>query len=287
MSGIATLPTLERAKRLPWGLWIRQVWSILRLEGKKNTLGKRLFAVYILALAPVILLGIRAVLPLHQNELGNVGEASVIFAVLFQFFILRFVVFLGCVGIFTTLFRGEVLEKTLHYYLLTPVRREILVIGKYLSGVVLASVLFGGSTFISYILLYLPFGRDYTREFFLNGVGFSHLWSYVAITVLACLGYGAVFLLMGLLFRNPKVPAAVVFGRESINFLLPSFLRKISIIHYLMSITPVSAPPGPLAIIVEPTSPWISVPGLLVLTAVAIIVATLKIRNLEFTYGAD
>ena len=27
-------------------------------------------------------------------------------------------------GIFSNLFRGEMLEKTLHYYFLTPIRRE-------------------------------------------------------------------------------------------------------------------------------------------------------------------
>ena len=37
-------------------------------------------------------------------------------------------------GIFSNLFRGEMLEKTLHYYYLTPLRRELLVAGKYLGG---------------------------------------------------------------------------------------------------------------------------------------------------------
>jgi len=41
-------------------------------------------------------------------------------------------------GIFSNLFRGEMLEKTLHYYFLTPMRREMLVAGKYLAGLVVA-----------------------------------------------------------------------------------------------------------------------------------------------------
>ena len=33
---------------------------------------------------------------------------------------------------------------------------------------------------------------------------------YLGITVLACIGYGAVFLTLGLFFRNPMLPAAAV-----------------------------------------------------------------------------
>ena len=57
-----------------------------------------------------------------------------VFAAMFQFFYLRAAIFFGCMGIFSNLFRGEMLEKTLHYYYLTPMRRELLVAGKYLAG---------------------------------------------------------------------------------------------------------------------------------------------------------
>ena len=53
--------------------------------------------------------------------------------------------FFGCVGIFTNLFRGEMLDKSLHFYLLTPVRREILLAGKYLAGLLATVVIFTAS----------------------------------------------------------------------------------------------------------------------------------------------
>ena len=43
-------------------------------------------------------------------------------------------------GIFSNLFRGEMLEKTLHYYFLTPMRREMLVAGKYLAGLIVGTI---------------------------------------------------------------------------------------------------------------------------------------------------
>jgi ABC-type multidrug transport system permease subunit len=81
----------------------------------------------------------------------SLGEDSVVFAALFHFFFLRCGIFFGCMGIFSNLFRGEMLEKTLHYYYLTPLRRELLVAGKYLAGLASALVLFVGSTAISFL----------------------------------------------------------------------------------------------------------------------------------------
>ena len=66
------------------------------------------------------------------------------FAGIFQFFYLRIAIFFGCVGIFVNLFRGEMLDKSLHYYLLAPIRREVLLAGKFVSGLVAAITIFAG-----------------------------------------------------------------------------------------------------------------------------------------------
>ena len=39
-----------------WSLWLRQIAAVMRLELKKNFLGKRSVLVYLLALMPVFLL---------------------------------------------------------------------------------------------------------------------------------------------------------------------------------------------------------------------------------------
>ncbi len=280
-------PTEESWRDWPWALWYRQTMAILRLEIKRNFLGRRLIAVYFLSLAPISLLVLRALLPLHESELGNPGKASVVFAILYQAFTLRLAIFFGCVAIFTNLFRGEVMEKTLHYYLLSPVQREVLVLGKYLSGVISAITFFGLSTAACYFLLYAPYGWTFMEEHFTKGPGMSHLFAYLVVSLLACLGYGAVFLGIGLYVRNPIVPAGLILIWESFNFLLPPILQKISVIHYLQSICPVSLPAGPLAIMTEPTSPWISVPGLLGVIILVILASSLRVKTLEITYGTD
>ncbi|RPJ56640.1 MAG: ABC transporter permease [Acidobacteria bacterium] len=271
----------------PLSFWLQQILAIMRLETKKSFVGRRLVAVYFLALAPVALLVIRAVAPLDPHELGTPGEAGMVFAVVFQTFVLRFSIFFGCMSIFTNLFRREVMERTLHFYLLSPVKREVLVVGKYFSGLIAAVTFFVGSTVACLLLVYLPYGTKYMDDFFMEGAGTEHLVTYASVAAMACIGYGAVFLLVGLYFRNPIFPAGLLLGWETINFLLPSFLQKISVVHYLQSMCPVPLPLGPLAIITEPTSAWVSVPGFIGLTILVILASAMQVRRLEVTYGTD
>jgi hypothetical protein len=44
---------------------------------------------------------------------------------------------------------------------------------------------------------------------------------------------------------------------------------------------------GPFAVLVEPTPAWISVPSLLVFTAVVLFLASLHIRRMEISYAGD
>jgi hypothetical protein len=126
-----------------------------------------------------------------------------------------------------------------------------------------------------------------SMRFFFEGVGLRHLFSYLAVTVLACIGYGAVFLIVGLFFRNPIIPGMLLYGWEWINFLLPPGLKKVSVIHYLQSLVPVTMSEGPFAVLVEPTPAWISVPSLLLFTGVVLFLASRYIRRMEISYAGD
>ena len=65
------------------------------------------------------------------SNLLNFDEDRTIFAGIFQFFYLRLAIFFGCLGMFMYLFRGEMSNRTLHYWFLAPARREVLLVGKY------------------------------------------------------------------------------------------------------------------------------------------------------------
>ena len=209
------------------------------------------------------------------------------FVNIFDALILRSVVFFGSTWIFMNLFRGEVVDRSLHYYFLAPLRREVLVAAKYIAGMVAAAVLFSFSTLGSIFFLYYARGYPANIDFLLDGGGWQQILAYEAITLLACLGYGAIFMFIGLFFRNPIIPGLVVYGWEWINFLLPPLLKKISIIHYLESHLPIPVDEGPFATIVAPTAVWISVPSLLIFTGLVLTLTAIRIRRMEIRYGME
>jgi|SRR5579864_4695538 len=274
----------------PWSLWRAQVLAILRLEIKKNFLARRGLWVYLLALGPVVLFGGHSLVMLRHGRACDLGRDNLIFATVFQFFYLRLAVFFGCVGVFMNLFRGEMLEKSLHYYLLAPVRREVLLAGKYLAGVITTSVIFCTSTALSLAVLYLHFHPSVVEQY-MNGGGLGHVFAYVGTTALACIGYGGVFLVMSFLFRNPIIPAAVVLVWESLNPFLPAVLKKLSVIFYLQSLSPLQPPVKGdwafLAVLANPTPAYLAIPGLLLVTAAGLFLAARQVQKLEINYGAE
>jgi len=265
-------------------LWSRQIGAILRLELKKNFFGKRSVLVYLLAMLPVgLLILVEAINPLGRSA----DQLFTIFSIFYNSMILRTVVFFGCAWIFMNLFRGEIVDRSLHYYFLSSVRREVLVTGKYLSGLLTSIVLFTTVTIVSMVIVFFSHQYSASTRFFIDGAGMEHLFWYVLITVLACIGYGAFFLVIGLFMRNPIIPSLLLYGWEWINFLLPPLLKKISVIHYLNSLVPVPVSEGPFAVVAEPTPAWISIPGLLIVTALVLIAAGTRIRRMEVRYGSD
>ena len=280
-------PNLSRARASSWSLWTRQTLAILRLEIRKNFLSRRALLLYLIAAAPLGLLSLFALFRMPSDDAGSFGELSIAFAAVYGGLILRTLVFFGCAWVFMNLFRGEVVDRSLHYYFLAPVRREVLVVGKYLSGLIATVLLFSITTIGSMLILYFSIYPSESSRYFFEGAGLGHLLTYLGVTILACIGYGAVFLLVGLFFRNPIIPGLLLYGWEWLNFLLPPFLKKISVIHYLQSLVPVPMPEGPFAVLVEPTPAWISVPSLLLFTGVVLFLASLHIRRMEISYAGD
>jgi ABC-type transport system involved in multi-copper enzyme maturation permease subunit len=280
--------SFDQIQRLPWSLWWTQVLAVIRLELRKSFFGRRSWWIYFLALVPALLATGHSLIMWHKGEWNHaIGFDSQIFAGIFQFGYVRLGIYFGCVILFSNLFRGELLARTLHYYFLAPIRREVLAAGKFLSSLVAATVLFTGSVVLAYLAIFMHFG-DHFEEYLFQGGGLAQLGSYVAVTMLACLGYGAVFLLMGLLFRNPMFLAALVMVWEGINAFLPPLLKKFSIIFYLKSLCPVpiteSGGLAFLAIEADPAPAWLAIPGLLALAVLTLVYSGYQARRLEISY---
>jgi ABC-type transport system involved in multi-copper enzyme maturation permease subunit len=270
-------------------LWMRQMAAVMRLELKRTAFSKRGWWIYCLAAGPVFISLMHWLVESRRHSATHtVGEDSVIFAGMFLLFFLRGSLFFGAMGIFSNLFRGEMLEKTLHYYYLTPIRRELLVAGKYAAGLTVSLMLFLPSTALTFLLLGRHFGPAWT-DYLVHGPGLSQLGSYLLVTALACIGYGAVFLVCGQITKNPMIAAAVVWVWEGLNPFLPSLLKKISVVFYLKSLCPVEVPVPPpfsiLAVETDPAAAWIAVPGLLTVALILLIYAAVSARQGEISYG--
>ena len=272
----------------PWRLWSRQVATVTRMELRKTLFRWRGVWLYLLALAPVVIIGGHAFFDRHQND--RLNEDVQVLAGIFQFYYLRVAIFFGCLGLFTRLIRGEMVERSLHYYLLSPVRRELLIVGKFLAGAITAIFVFGTAIFLSTALMYLHHGAK-GMQYLTEGAGGYHMKAYLGIMALACLGYGAVFLALSMMFKNPIVPGMVLFGWEALNPILPELMQKASVIYYLRHLVPVSIPAegffALLTVVTEPVPAWVATVGVIGVTLAVLIFACYRVRSLEISYTTD
>jgi ABC-type transport system involved in multi-copper enzyme maturation permease subunit len=282
------LEFLRNLARQPWGLWWMQARRMTRIELRRNLFSWKAGWVYFLAFVPTFIIAIHLMADTHPPFM--MGEDTSVLATIVQLYYVRLGVFFGCLGIFSRLIRGEMIERSLHFYLLSPVRREILLLAKFAAGSISAVLLFGSAVLADFALMYAAFGAA-GREYVFSGPGFGQLQAYLGIVVLACLGYGAVFLLLSMIFRNPTPAAMLVLGWETINPVLPSLLQKISVASYLRHLMPVTVNvQGIFALLTvqtEPVSAWVAVMGLLTLIAVVLVYSCYRMRTLEIRYISE
>jgi ABC-type transport system involved in multi-copper enzyme maturation permease subunit len=278
----------DRLARLPWGLWWIQARRLTLIELRRNLISWRASWIYFLAFAPTLIIFVHMLIDGHSPS--SMGEDTVILAGIVQLYYIRLGVFFGCLGIFSRLIRGEMVERSLHYYLLSPVRREVLLAAKFAAGSISALAIFVTAIVADFLLMYSGYGSA-GRDYMLSGAGLGQLEAYVVVIALACLGYGAVFLLLSMTFRNPMPAAMLVLGWEAINPVMPSLLQKISVASYLRHLMPVSVPAeGVFALLTvetEPVSGWVAAIGLLVLIAAVLTYSCFRIRRLEIRYTTE
>ena len=228
------------------------------------------------------------------RRLINFEEDRMIFAAIFQEFYLRLAIFFGCLGIFMYLFRGEMSNRTLHFWLLAPARREVLLAGKYAAGLMASAAIFGGGALLTMGAMIWPQDSVEIQSWW-NAGGAGHVFWYAAAAALGCVGYGSVFLAVGLYLRNPIIPAAVLLVWEGINGILPHALQKMSILYYLQSLCPVPVPidndaPALIRLLAAPAAPASrpgAILGLVLLTAFVLWIGGRAVRRMQISYGTD
>ena len=267
-------------------VWTRQLRVVFKIELFKSIFSKRTLSTLLLSLLPTLLI-ILISFNKRTPTGPSIGQMREIFGYIFSVYILAAVIFLGSAIHFTAAFRGEILQRNLHYYFLTPIRRELLVLGKFSANLVSSLVVISVAVISGYLLMYLPFGANQLMNDLSAGIVLGQIAAYLGIALLACMSYGAVFMTTGLLFRSPLIPVAVVAGWEAANFFMPPFLKMFSIIHYLKGLLPIPLNEGVIAIIVAPPPARVSIIGMVSLTAIALLVSSYILKRLEIRYTEE
>ena len=234
---------------------------------------------------------------LRDRNIGRLldfQEDRMVFAGIFQYFYLRLSIFFGGLGMFMYLFRGEMSNRSLHFWFLAPARREVLLTGKYLAGLIASAVIFGGGALLTLAAMIWPHDAVEVQAYW-NAGGLGHVFWYAVAAALGCVGYGSVFLAVGLYVRNPIIPAAVLLAWEGASGILPPVLQKVSILHYLQSLCPVPAPmdndaPTLIRLLAAPAAPTSrpgAILGMLLLTALVLWIAGRAVRRMEISYGTE
>jgi len=179
----------------------------------------------LLALVTRLTLSGSAVVQINGRQIGS----ETVFSTAITLLYLRFIV--PAIGVFygTSLIADEVEDKTITYLFIRPIPRGAIVLGKYLAYVLCVTSVVLPSAAVVFMVM-VPF-QDMAPLFgsFVRDLG---------VLALGLAAYGAVFLWAGALFRRPLVGGLLfVFGWEQLAAVLPGYLRRLTIAHYLQADT--------------------------------------------------
>jgi ABC-type transport system involved in multi-copper enzyme maturation permease subunit len=211
-------------------LWSRRTVFLLLVTG----------APVFLALVARLVQG-SGVVPLRVN--GAAVDGGSIFGMMIWVFFLRFIV--PVLGVFygTSLMADEVEDRTLTYLFTRPIRRGAVLVGKYLAYVVCTTLVVLPSVVLVYFLL-VPL-REVARTF-------PAFAADLGLLALGLAAYGALFALVGAALKRPLVSGLVfVFGWEQIALLVPGYVKRLTVAHYVQGLVPHAMPSEGIASVLQ------------------------------------
>jgi len=179
--------------------------------------------------------------PLRVNgvQVDAVSMFGAIIWILFLWFIVPVLgVFYG-----TSLIADEVDDKTITYLFTRPVRRGAVVVGKYMAYLLCTTLVVLPSVVLVYFLL-VPLGQV--------GRTFLAFAADLGLLALGLAAYGALFALVGAALKRPLVSGLVfVFGWEQIALIVPGYLKRFTVAHYVQGLVPHAMPSDGVAAVLQ------------------------------------
>jgi ABC-type transport system involved in multi-copper enzyme maturation permease subunit len=196
---------------------------------------------------PVLIAAIVRVFVELGAPVGRINNATLtgpmIFGLMMWAFFIQFSV--PILGVFygTSLIADEVEDKTITYLFTRPIPRSAVLFGKYLAYVV-CTVFVVLPAVVMIWLLIVPIGGSLAA-------GFPDLVKDLGLLALGLVVYGAVFAMVGTLFKRPLLVGLVfIFGWETVVMALPGYLKRFTVAYYLRGLVPHALPSdSPISII--------------------------------------
>jgi ABC-type transport system involved in multi-copper enzyme maturation permease subunit len=155
----------------------------------------------------------------------------VIFGLMIWAFFVRFSVPVLAVFYGTSLIADEVEDRTITYLFTRPIRREAVLLGKYLAYLVCTLSVMLPAVVLVWLFI-VPIGGGLAESF-------VDLLTDLGLIALGLAVYGAVFALAGARLKRPLLVGLIfVFGWETLVLALPGTIRRLTVAHYLQGLVP-------------------------------------------------
>jgi ABC-type transport system involved in multi-copper enzyme maturation permease subunit len=203
---------------LPMTLWSRR------------TLLMAMLAVF-LPLAAALFLAVKAIPAAEIRTPGYIFYSNAFQFV--QYYVMLVALFYG-----TAVVAEEVDGKTLTYLLIRPVPRSALLLGKGLAAWFIGALIVAPMLTITYALFTLGDGLLYMGNASSFTINLPTFLADIALTLGTLAVYIAVFTFIGAFFKRPVLwGIAIAFGWESWVAFVPGLTRKLTVMHYVQSLS--------------------------------------------------
>lgn len=163
-------------------------------------------------------------------------DGPTLFGLMIWGFYLSFAVPLLGVFYGTSLIADEVEDRTITYLFTRPVPRGAVLVGKYLAYLVCAGLLVLPSVVVVFFLVMPLLGGGI-------GAGFPDLVKDLVLLAVGLAVYGALFALVGALFKRPLLTGLVfIFGWEPVVIVVPGYMKRFTVSYYLQGLVPHAMP---------------------------------------------
>lgn len=175
----------------------------------------------------------------------------------------------------------EIEDQTLSFLLMRPIQKLKLLLSKFLAYLV-GSVLFIAPSHLIFTLIIATHPKMPENVLF----HLSMSMKYLAVIILGLLAYGSIFVVLSVSFKHPILWGLLIaFGWEKITIAVPGNIKKISVIHHLLSIflkRNLSNRAQMLLKQTELTTGWIAISILLMITLVFLCLGVQLFQRREY-----